>query len=111
MEFRLSKYIAIDAKDYTKAIAFYRDTLGWQVIEESEHETQFKKGDATFFVANDASSPYTIYFEYEVDDVEAAKEKLLAEGCKVWSSGKPQSYMVKDPYGTHFHIYQKGALL
>ena len=51
MEFRLSKYVAIDARNYDKAIAFYRDTLGWQVIETSEAETQFKKGDATFFVA------------------------------------------------------------
>jgi catechol 2,3-dioxygenase-like lactoylglutathione lyase family enzyme len=110
MEFRLSKYVAIDTKDYERAIAFYRNVLGWQVIEETTNETQFKKGDATFFIANDAGSAYTTYFEYEVDDIEVAVNLLKTEGCALWPSGKPQSYMVKDPYGTHFHVYQKGAL-
>lgn len=110
MEFRLSKYVAIDAREYEKAITFYQQTLGWQVIETSETETRFRKGDSTFFVANDANSAYTTYFEYEVDDIEAAKAKLLSEACTVWPSGRPQSYMVKDPFGTHFHIYQKGAM-
>jgi catechol 2,3-dioxygenase-like lactoylglutathione lyase family enzyme len=109
MEFRLMKYIAVDVKDYESSVAFYRDTLGWELVTQGPKESHFRKADTNFFIAEDTNTPYTTYFEYEVDDIEAAKTKLLSERCTMHPSGKPKSYMVKDAYGMHFHVYEKGA--
>lgn len=110
MQFRMTKHIAINVRDYKKAILFYRDTLGWEVIKEGTRETHFVKGDTNFYIEEKGGKPYEVFFEYEVEDIEAAKVKLLSEGCAISQSYSPQSIMFSDAYGTNFHVYQKGAL-
>lgn len=111
MEYRLTNYIAIDTVDYKKAIAFYHNILGWDIVEQTAMETHLKKGNMNFFVADNSQSAYTTYFEYEVDDIAMVKTELEQQGCVLWPTEKADSYMAKDPYGTRFHVYQKGALL
>jgi predicted enzyme related to lactoylglutathione lyase len=47
-----------------------------------------------------------IFFEFKVDDVKGAKEKLEKEGCKVTQTYSEKSVMIADPYGMRFHIWQ-----
>ena len=111
MEFRPSKHIAINVKDYEQAVSFYRDVLGWELVKYTERESQFKKGDANYFIADDPTRAYAVFFEYEVDDIDAAKAFLESSGCTVREVYGPHSIMFTDPHGTNFHIYQKGTPL
>jgi predicted enzyme related to lactoylglutathione lyase len=45
--------------------------------------------------------------ELFVDDLEAAKQVLLANGCKVlrWK-GKSQDCYIEDPFGVRFNIWE-----
>jgi predicted enzyme related to lactoylglutathione lyase len=110
MEFRITKHIAVTVRNYVKAVAFYRDTLGWELVKEGQKETQFKKGDTNFYIEEEEMRPYAVFFEYEVDDIEAAKAKLLSEGCTITREYKPQSIMFSDTFGMNFHVYEKGCL-
>lgn len=110
MQFRMTKHIAINVRDYQKAIPFYRDTLGWEVIKEGVNETHFVKGDTNFYIEETDGKPYEVFFEYEVDDMESVRAKLLSEGCKISQIYSPQSIIFSDAYGMNFHVYQKGAL-
>lgn len=107
MNFRLSKCIAVNVKDYEKAIAFYRDTLGWELVKYTPTESQFNKGELTFFIEA-SDKPYDVFFEYEVDNFEEAKAKLLSEGCTIRQEYSTRNMMFTDPYGMNFHVYEKG---
>lgn len=110
MQFRMTKHIAVNVRNYQKAISFYRETLGWEMIKEGVNESHFVKGDTNFYIEENEQKPYAAFFEYEVDDIEAAKTKLLLEGCIISRTYSPKSIMFSDAYGMNFHVYQKGAL-
>lgn len=111
MEFRPSNCIAINVKNYEGAISFYRDVLGWELLKYTPAESKFKKGDTLYFVADAEAEPYTTFFEYEVDDISAARKLLEEKGCTVRTEYSRHSIMFTDPHGLHFHVYQKGTPL
>jgi len=102
-------HVAIAVPDLDAAIATYRDTLGGEVsavVPQPEH------GVNTVFVALPntkvellgalgENSPIAKFLErnpeggihhvcYEVDDILAARERLLAAGARVLGSGEPR---------------------
>ncbi|QFR32500.1 methylmalonyl-CoA epimerase [Ancylobacter sp. TS-1] len=102
-------HVAIAVPDLDAAIATYRDTLGGKVsavVPQPEH------GVNTVFVALPntkvellgalgENSPIAKFLErnpeggihhvcYEVDDILAARERLLAAGARVLGSGEPR---------------------
>ncbi|MCK0208415.1 methylmalonyl-CoA epimerase [Starkeya koreensis] len=102
-------HVAIAVPDLDAAIATYRDTLGGQVsgvVPQPEH------GVNTVFVALPntkvellgalgENSPIGKFLErnpeggihhlcYEVDDILAARDRLLAAGARVLGSGEPR---------------------
>lgn len=91
MQFRITKHIAINVRNYEKAISFYRNTLGWELIKKGIAESHFVKGDINFYIEENNEKPYEVFFEYEVDDIEAAKTKLLSEGCVVSQTYTPKA--------------------
>lgn len=102
-------HVAIAVKDIAAATAIYRDTLGGDV---SEALPQPDHGVTTVFVnlpntkiellePLGADSPIVKFLEknanggihhvcYEVDDIIAARDKLLAEGARVLGGGEPE---------------------
>ena len=102
-------HVAIAVKDIAAATAIYRDTLGGDV---SEALPQPDHGVTTVFVnlpntkiellePLGADSPIVKFLEqnanggihhvcYEVDDIIAARDKLLAEGARVLGGGEPK---------------------
>jgi len=102
-------HVAIAVKDLAKAAAVYRDTLGASV---SEAVPQPDHGVSTIFVtlANTkielleplgADSPIAKFLErnadggvhhicYEVDDILAARDRLVAKGARVLGPGEPK---------------------
>jgi len=104
MKFELSPHIAFQVKEYDKALKFYRDVLGMETVKTSEKETHFKCGPTHFYMEN--SPEGFTFFEFKVDDVNAAKELLEKEGCKVTQVYSEKSLMFADPYGMRFHVWQ-----
>ena len=102
-------HVAIAVNDIAAATAIYRDTLGGDV---SEALPQPDHGVTTVFVnlpntkiellePLGADSPIVKFLEknanggihhvcYEVDDIIAARDKLLAEGARVLGGGEPK---------------------
>jgi methylmalonyl-CoA/ethylmalonyl-CoA epimerase len=102
-------HVAIAVKDMAKAAAVYRDTLGASV---SEAVPQPDHGVSTIFITLPntkielleplgADSPIAKFLErnadggihhicYEVDDILAARDRLVAKGARVLGSGEPK---------------------
>ena len=102
-------HVAIAVKDLAKAAAVYRDTLGASV---SEAVPQPDHGVSTIFITLPntkielleplgADSPIAKFLErnadggihhicYEVDDILAARDRLVAKGARVLGSGEPK---------------------
>ena len=102
-------HVAIAVKDIKAATAVYRDTLGGDVTEEVQQPAH---GVTTVFVnlpntkiellePLGADSPIAKFLErnadggihhicYEVDDIIAARDKLVAEGARVLGDGEPK---------------------
>ncbi|WP_372426812.1 methylmalonyl-CoA epimerase [Salinarimonas chemoclinalis] len=102
-------HVAIAVADIAKASAVYRDTLGAEVsapVEQREH------GVTTVFITLPntkielleplgADSPIAKFLErnadggihhvcYEVEDIIAARDKLIADGARVLGGGEPK---------------------
>lgn len=102
-------HVAIAVPDIAKAAAVYRDTLGAEV---SEQVAQPDHGVTTVFInlpntkiellePYGENSPIVKFLEknpdggmhhlcYEVDDIIAARDKLVADGARVLGSGDPK---------------------
>ncbi len=102
-------HVAIAVKDLTAAAALYRDTLGATV---SEAVPQPEHGVSTVFITLPntkielleplgADSPIGKFLErnadggihhicYEVDDILAARDRLVGKGARVLGSGEPK---------------------
>lgn len=102
-------HVAIAVSDIDAATAVYRDTLGAEV---SAKEEQPDHGVSTVFInlpntkiellePLGDNSPIAKFLEknasggihhvcYEVDDIIAARDKLLAEGARVLGDGEPK---------------------
>jgi catechol 2,3-dioxygenase-like lactoylglutathione lyase family enzyme len=107
--FELSNYIAYQVRDYDKAVNFYKEVMGFELMKYTEQESKFKAGNTYFFVEKNEEGGVAVFFEFVTDDIEAAKAKLLSEGCKITSSYSDKSHMFSDPYGMNFHVYERGA--
>ncbi len=103
-------HVAIAVKDLAAAAGVYRDTLGASV---SEAVPQPEHGVSTIFIALPntklelleplgADSPIAKFLErnpdggihhicYEVADILAARDRLVAQGARVLGSGEPKT--------------------
>jgi len=102
-------HVAIAVNDLEAATALYRDTLGAKVseaVEQPDHgvitvfvelpgskiELLYPLGDqspiAKFLLKNPSGGIHHIC--YEVADIHAARDKLLADGMRILGSGEPR---------------------
>ncbi|MBS1516464.1 MAG: VOC family protein [Bacteroidetes bacterium] len=105
MKFTFSPHIAIQVKDYGKAVSFYENVLGMKPEKRSEKETHFSKDGINFYIENSGGG--STFFEFRVESVKQAQEILEAEGCKVTQVYSEKSKMISDPYGMKFHIWEE----
>jgi len=137
IDFRFSPNVAVQVKDRARAVAFYREVLGFELLKEGAQETKLRKGPLTFFVeaiedegaigsASTAATgtktsgavstlsppiPGTTFWEFEVADFSAAERALRGAGCRVTQRHAGTSAMYADPYGLRFHVFQTGTEL
>ncbi len=103
--FKSNDCVAINVKELGKSGAFYRDILGFKLIEEKEDQLVFDTGHFKLFVdKGEASHPPVPSFS--VDDIELAKKRLTENGCKIVRGGKSW-FWFEDPFGMVFDVIQK----
>jgi catechol 2,3-dioxygenase-like lactoylglutathione lyase family enzyme len=112
--------VFFNVDDMTKAVAFYRDTLGLPVKYESSDWVELDGGNVTIALRRYGSGPEgrpelgvgegaTIVFE--VDDIEAVKTELKGQGVKfiggVFEYGTVKLAAFEDLNGNVLQVYQR----
>lgn len=102
-------HVAIAVRDLAASVAVYRDTLGAKVsaqLDQPEHGVtvvfvELPNTKIELLEPLGADSPIARFLErnadggihhicYEVDDILAARDRLLAQGARVLGSGEPR---------------------
>jgi catechol 2,3-dioxygenase-like lactoylglutathione lyase family enzyme len=112
-------WIGVVAGDLQAQRRFYRDVLGLREIDAGEDWIQFDMGEGRTFevLALDPARPQygerRFQVGFEVDDIRAARERLVAEGLEVVSeieggdeAGSYWAYF-RDPEGNVFEITER----
>jgi len=110
MKFQYSPYIAVQIKNYDKAIEFYKNVLGMEFNYTKDKDTYLKSGIMNFvFEDNSDGAHKAVFFEFKVDSMKEARELLEKEGCIVTREYSEKNMMFKDPYGMNFHVFEEGT--
>lgn len=100
-----SPHIAVGVRDYANAMEFYTKVLGLELKSQKDHESELVVDGLTLHIENNAADQQT-WLEFRVDDAELLKTRLEAAGCDVRKTHLQKSYLVVDPYGMRFHIWE-----
>jgi predicted enzyme related to lactoylglutathione lyase len=105
MKFEMSRCVAVQADDPVKALTFYTDVLGFPVDDESGI-SEISAGPLTMYIDEKKHCP-GLLMELLVDDVEAARGYLEANGCEVLTwGGAGHACVIRDPFGVHYNVFQ-----
>jgi catechol 2,3-dioxygenase-like lactoylglutathione lyase family enzyme len=88
-----------------EAKAFYNGVLGFAIVTDSPM-LGFDTGAITMYF--EPGDPNGAVFEFEVDDVNEAKAKLLAQGCTLVEENPsiPRCYL-RDRFGVVFNLNKR----
>ncbi|HEY6171409.1 MAG TPA: VOC family protein [Candidatus Kapabacteria bacterium] len=105
MNYSLSHCICIETPDSEAAVKFYQDTFGMEFSMREGDSIELKSGDRLLYF--DKAPEHKTIFEFNVDDLDAARADLEAKGCTVirWG-GKGKPCYMQDPFGNVFNLYQ-----
>ncbi len=97
--------VILRTRSLAEVKAFYHGVLGFALATDTDRVVGFETGELTFYF--ELGDPNGAVFEFEVDDVDAAKERLLTQGCVLVEEDPalPRCYM-RDPYGLTFNLTQ-----
>jgi catechol 2,3-dioxygenase-like lactoylglutathione lyase family enzyme len=106
MPFKFSRCFALQTPDIESALKFYRDFIGLELVERTDDITEFRAGQFRFFL--DKGPSMGPIMEYVVENLESAKEEMLAAGCQIirWD-GKGKPCYMKDPFGLIFNVFEE----
>jgi predicted enzyme related to lactoylglutathione lyase len=95
--------ILIQAPDPEKAAAFYVDQLGFETTEETPEMISLHGPHINLFIERGPALGPVL--EVTVDSVEAAKLRLVKNGCEVIKDEPefPRCY-VRDPFGLIYNL-------
>jgi catechol 2,3-dioxygenase-like lactoylglutathione lyase family enzyme len=95
--------ILIQAPDPEKAAAFYVDQLGFETTEETPEIISLHGPHINLFIERGLALGPVL--EVTVDSVEAAKLRLVKNGCEVIKDEPkfPRCYL-KDPFGLIYNL-------
>ena len=100
-----SPHIAVGVRDYENALEFYTKVLGLSLSKKQDHEAELDGNGVTLHLENNNAEQHT-WLEFRVEDVELLKTRLEAAGCVLQRTHLQKSYLVIDPYGMRFHIWE-----
>jgi catechol 2,3-dioxygenase-like lactoylglutathione lyase family enzyme len=101
IQFKPGKHFGVKITNLENAISFYK-TLGFELVERAENEAVIKCGDHLFSL--DSSETGDVFFDFEVSDLNQAKEHLKNSKCKFLFEIPGKMLFVRDPYGMQFRL-------
>lgn len=105
MKFELGNHVALQHPDWKESDSFYKNVLGLDTSLVGNH-LHIRRGELNLYIMENDELRGTA-MEFNAEDVEAAKDHLLAHGCAVvkWE-GKGQDCYMRDPYGLVFNLWE-----
>lgn len=106
MKFRMSPNVAVRTRQVADAVEFYSEVLGFTNRSTNPTQADLDADPLNLFVIEDHEIRAPV-MELFVDDLEQARDELLAHGCKVlrWR-GKDQDCYIQDPFGVVFNLWE-----
>ena len=107
MKFRMSPNVSIRTNQFAEAVRFYSQVIGFDIRTESDATADLDASPLSLFIDDDRELQGPV-MELFVDDLEQAKQVLVAQGCRVlrWK-GKGQDCYVQDPVGVRVNIWEE----
>ena len=109
MKFRMSPNIAVRTERFSDAVTFYSRVLGFPNRSDDPALGDHDAEPLNLFVIEDDEISGLV-MELFVEDLEAAREELLTNGCEVvrWL-GKGQDCYIRDPFGVIYNLWEQPA--
>jgi catechol 2,3-dioxygenase-like lactoylglutathione lyase family enzyme len=103
---RSSRDVLIQTEDIDAAAYFYENVLGLSIVMRDASMIGLEAGAFRLFL--DRGPAYGPVFEFLVDDLDQAKERLIQAGCRIEREDPaiPRCY-VRDPFGLTFNIAKR----
>jgi catechol 2,3-dioxygenase-like lactoylglutathione lyase family enzyme len=107
MEFKMSPNIAVRTDRFSEAVRFYTEVIGFENRSQDPELADLDASPLNIFIIKDDEVRGPV-LELFVDDLEAARQELVANGCKVlrWR-GKGQDCYIQDPFGVIYNIWEE----
>jgi predicted enzyme related to lactoylglutathione lyase len=105
MSYRVSDNINIETPNLEEAVQFYTEVFGLRIAEMGNDWAKFDTGKFNFYVSRGRTLGPIM--EFQVQDLEKAKEAMLERGCVVirWE-GKGKPCYMQDPFGFVFNLWE-----
>lgn len=106
MKYQMSPNVAVRTEQFTEALRFYSEVLGFPNRSDDHALGDHDASPIRLFVLEDDEVRGPV-MELFVDDLEAAKQDLLSNGCEIvrwWGKGK--DCYIRDPFGVMFNIWE-----
>ena len=107
MEFKMSPNIAVRSDRFSEAVRFYTEVIGFENRSQDPELADLDASPLNIFIIEDDEVRGPV-LELFVDDLEAARQELVANGCKVlrWR-GKGRDCYIQDPFGVIYNIWEE----
>ena len=106
MQFKMSPNIAVRTDRFSEAVCFYTEVIGFENRSQDLELVDLDASPLNIFIIEDDEVQGPV-LELFVDDLEAARQELVANGCRVlrWR-GKGQDCYIQDPFGVIYNIWE-----
>ena len=107
MEFKMSPNIAVRTDQFSVAVRFYTEVIGFENRSQDPELADLDASPLNIFIIEDDEVRGPV-LELFVEDLEAARQELVANGCRVlrWR-GKGQDCYIQDPFGVIYSIWEE----
>jgi catechol 2,3-dioxygenase-like lactoylglutathione lyase family enzyme len=108
VEFRSSREIAVEVADLARAEAFYREIMGFALVDRTREYLEFDTGVLRLFVKPAAAPLAGVVPSFDVTDAAAARRRLEAAGCTIERlSPDGRGFYVRDPFGLVYDVIER----
>ena len=103
----MSPNVAVRTNRFSAAVDFYSSILGFTNRSKDPALGDHDANPFNLFVIEDDDISGLV-MELFVEDLESAREELLANGCEIvrWR-GKGQDCYLRDPFGVIFNLWEQ----
>ena len=103
MRFTANRDVAIGVENLRKSRKFYEETLGLRLVKKGPGRAVYDAGHLTLYIME--GEPHPPVLSFTVEDLGAAKRRLLEGGCDIFEEREDSIYF-SDPSSVLFDAIQ-----